>query len=290
MLAELLSALVKQETQGRFSYFVRVVDNDSSGSARETVEAFRRTGTLRVEYEIEPRQNISMARNRAVGGVKSDFIAMIDDDEVPVSNWLSLLLSHAESNSADGVLGPVHPLYPEGCPAWLKRSGLCDRPTHPTGKVLNFGETRSGNGMVRTALFAGESEPFKVAFGCSGGEDIDFFRCKMAEGRRFIWCNEAEAYERVPEDRWQLGYYLRRQFRLGGLLGERHPGVKSLLSSSGRVLAHFAFALIGLPMGKHFYGKRLARLCYHAGYVLTVVGLAWNRQREEFAGDGKVQP
>ena len=37
----------------------------------------------RVKYCVEPRQNIALARNKALQNAEGDLIAFIDDDEFP---------------------------------------------------------------------------------------------------------------------------------------------------------------------------------------------------------------
>src|SRR5512140_1912856 len=97
MLADLIVRLQKQETHGKFSFSIRVVDNDKDCSAREVISVCRQDGAVKVEYVIEPCQNISRARNRAVRDLAVDYIAMIDDDEVPCDNWLLRLICLAQA-------------------------------------------------------------------------------------------------------------------------------------------------------------------------------------------------
>ena len=57
-------------------------------------------------------------------------------------------------------------------------------------------------------MFASVAEGFRAEF--VTGEDQDFFRRAILNGHRFIWCNEAVAFELTPEIRWNLGFMLRR--------------------------------------------------------------------------------
>ena len=281
MLDALLNGLWRQKTDGKFTFSVRVVDNDREQSAASLVQGWAEANRFPIEYAVEPCQNIARARNKAVTGINSEYVAMIDDDEVPCNEWLLHLVSLIETTSADGVLGPVRPSYPPGCPAWLQRSGLCDRPTHRTGQDLEYHQTRTGNALVRSALFCGEAEPFRVEFGLEGGEDIDFFKRKIGQGSQFVWCNEADAFESVPNDRWKLGYYFRRQLRLGGLLGERDKKVNQFVRSLCAAITHAIQGLLLLPLRRHRYSGPLVRFAYHFGYLRAVIGVAHTREREE---------
>ena len=284
LLDALLTALSKQKTERRLTFSVRVVDNDPGQSARSVVAKWAASGCFPVEACSELRQNIARARNRAVADINCDYVAMIDDDEVPCDDWLLRLVGLIESSGADGVLGPVYPAYPPDCPPWLERSGLCDRPTHTTGQALQYYQTRTGNVLLRRAVFDGEAEPFKIEFGLGGGEDVDFFKRKLERGCRFLWCNEAEAFETVSPDRWVLGYYFRRQLRLGGLLGERTKTFAQLLQSLSAGMVHAAQTLVLFPAGRKRYSRPLVRFAYHLGYVAGFCGLSWRREREEMTG------
>ena len=88
LLRELLDRLNDQRTDGLFAYCVVVADNDPEQSARPVATALSPTSRLRVTYCSEPRQNIALARNKALQHAEGDFIAFIDDDEYPEDDWL----------------------------------------------------------------------------------------------------------------------------------------------------------------------------------------------------------
>src|SRR5436190_3642037 len=108
-LRRLLAALAVQETGGLFSFSVVVADNDRHASARSVADEWGAGTALRVEYCLEPRQNIALTRNQAIAHAKGDFIAFIDDDEWPTSRWLLTLFTACRDYDVDGALGPVKP-------------------------------------------------------------------------------------------------------------------------------------------------------------------------------------
>ena len=209
LLKRLLDGLALQETGGCFSYSIVVADNDREQSARQAVSVFQAASSIETIYCVEPEQNIALARNRALQHADGDFIAFIDDDELPDQHWLALLLQVCGDSGVDGVLGPVRPHFDQPPPRWLIRGRFCERPEHPTGQVLDWRQTRTGNAMLRRKILEPITVPFDPALG-SGGEDQDFFRRMIAEGHRFIWCNEAVVYEVVPPERWNRSYLFRR--------------------------------------------------------------------------------
>ena len=88
LLKRLLSKLEEQETEGLFDYSILIVDNDSSGSARQIVKSYARQSKISINYYVEPDQSIALARNKAVANAKGEFVAFIDDDEAPTRRWL----------------------------------------------------------------------------------------------------------------------------------------------------------------------------------------------------------
>src|SRR5262245_8048531 len=111
LLSRLLEQLQKQRTHGRFTYSIVVVDNDATRSAEAVVSTFSVKARVRTRYSVEPRQNIAMARNRAIDYAEGEFVAFIDDDEVPEPEWLSRMLETCDAYGAAGVLGPVVPEF-----------------------------------------------------------------------------------------------------------------------------------------------------------------------------------
>src|SRR5205809_7634006 len=66
LLERLLNALRDQHTSEQFDYSIVVADNDRLRSAESVVRAFAATSAIAIEYCVEPRQNIALARNRAI--------------------------------------------------------------------------------------------------------------------------------------------------------------------------------------------------------------------------------
>ena len=120
ILGQLLKHLSGQNTEGLFSYSIVVADNDHVQSARSVVHEFAAESSISVSYCVEPQQSIALARNKAVSTATGDFIAFIDDDEVPSPDWLRLLFEAIESYGADGVLAPVLPRFLTPPPEWIR--------------------------------------------------------------------------------------------------------------------------------------------------------------------------
>src|SRR6266478_7010650 len=106
-LKRLLRELADQETGGLFTYSIVVADNDQSESARAVVSDFASSSSIQIKYCAEPRQNIALARNKAIENASGDFIACIDDDEFPQQDWLLNMFKACAQYGVAGVLGPV---------------------------------------------------------------------------------------------------------------------------------------------------------------------------------------
>ncbi|HKW16972.1 MAG TPA: glycosyltransferase family 2 protein [Terriglobales bacterium] len=278
-LRRTLKALNAQETDNLFTYSVIVVDNDAEASARNTVSDFPSIGGHPVTYVVEPEKNISCARNAALLHASGDYIAFVDDDEYPAPDWLLKLLQTCKAADVDGVLGPVRPYYDSPPPAWVTKGAFFERPSHPTGMVLNWSQTRTGNVIFSRRILPKNEAPFRVECGVAGG-DMDFFRRLMAQGRRFIWCEEAVVFEVVPPSRCRLSYLLKRALMRGSKF-HGHPvnrmknAVKSLIAVPAYIIALPFLALLGA----HFFVKYLIKLCDHFARLLGFVGIELVGQR-----------
>lgn len=268
LLCRLLKELAVQKTEGLFSFSVVVVDNDSNESARPLVENLSKTVPYETTYSVEPEKNIALARNRAVEAATGNFIAFIDDDEFPIADWLLVLYRECTSRQVDAVLGPVKPYFDEEPPAWVRKGDFYNRPSYPTGTVIDWRKGRTGNILFRREILGDVEIPFRPEF--TTGEDQDFARRVMEKGRVFVWCDEAVAYEVVPPERWNLKFMIRRAL-LRGKISLRHPttGIASCLKSLAAVFLYTLSLPITLALGKHIFVKHLVSLFDHLGKCLA---------------------
>jgi len=268
-LIKLMNGLQDQKSNGLFTYSMVVVDNDRTGSARQTVEDFRRHSSISISYLSEPEQNIALARNKAVANAEGDFIAFIDDDEVPCGSWLITLLHAYDEFGADGVLGPVLPYYEVDPPKWIIDGKFYERPSHRTGEVLHWTNTRTGNVMFRRDIFNDEDNRFRREFG-SGGEDRDFFRRMIAKGFRFVWCAEAPVYEAVTAERCTRSFMLRRALLRGQL---PHFTTVDFVKSLCAVPLYTTFLPFLVLSAHHLFMKYLIKVCDHIGRICSFCGI-----------------
>lgn len=187
-----------------------VVDTpDNSGSAQEICE----TASLPwpIKYVVEPRRGLTYARNRAIAEAGAvDFVALIDDDEVPSPQWLDEHLWAQAEFAADVVSGPAMPKYASGVAEWVKNGRFFDRQVRATGTTRRSCPTN--NVLVATHVFK-RVPKFDDTFALSGAEDIDFFLRVSQAGYRIVWSQEAVVFESVSAKRGTVAWILRREYQ-----------------------------------------------------------------------------
>jgi len=221
---------------------------------------------------VEPRQNIALARNKAIENADGDFVAFIDDDEFPTKHWLLTLFKTCNEYDVDGVLGPVKRHFEEEPPRWIVKGNFYERPTYPTGFVIDWQKGRTGNVLLRKRVFAAGTLPFRPEF--RAGEDQDFFRRMIEKGHVFIWCDEAVAYEVVPPIRWKRTFMLKRAL-LRGASSLLHPtfGVLDVTKSIIAVPAYMAVLPLSLILGQRRFMTYSVKLFDHLGKLLALIGI-----------------
>jgi len=272
LLKRLLQAVDGQDTGGLFTFSVVVADNDEHRSAETVVRTFAARSTVPVRYCVEPRQNIALSRNRAVENAHGDFVAFIDDDEFPDRRWLLTLFEACHEYHAAGVMGPVRRHFDRTPPAWVAKGRFYERPSYPTGSVIDWTMGRTNNVLVKRDVLAADAQPFRPQF--RTGEDQDFFRRMIEKGHLFVWCDEAVAYEVVPPVRWKRSFMLRRAL-LQGAVSVLQPtfGARAIARSVVAVPAYAAALPVSLILGQWRFMTVLVKLCDHLGRLLAAVGI-----------------
>jgi hypothetical protein len=137
---------------------------------------------------------------------------------------------------------------------------------------MPWDECRSGNLLFRRQILEGIAQPFLPKFGI--GDDKDFFRRMDEQGRLFVWCNQAIAYEAVPPSRCRRSYMLKRALLRGKNI-LKHPGGawRFIPVSVAAVPLYLLFLPITVVLGHHWFMKYSIKLCDHGGRQLAMLGL-----------------
>jgi succinoglycan biosynthesis protein ExoM len=286
-LKRLLAGLGKLEfKQLQPEIHVVVVDNDESGLAFRFCDQLASTYPWVLTACIEPRRGISYARNRAIAtaSLDSDFIAFIDDDEVPEPNWLEQLLLTQIQHHADVVHGPVLPHFQPDAPAWVIRGRFFENRRLPTGHLLEAAYTN--NVLMRADLVKGQNIVFQERFALTGGEDSYFFRSLHQAGKKLVWANEAIVHEWIPNSRTTMQWILQRGYRscLSYSIWEKEakPSIWIRLSSSAKALIQMIYGLLTVPLGliqKHRAIAALLKIFRGAGRLAGLLGLDYQEYK-----------
>lgn len=206
-----LPRLLEQARQSTADCSVLVIDNDPEGSARSMVESFNAPN---LHYANETQPGIAAARNRALSeSAGSDVLVFIDDDEVPVANWLNLLLGQYLPTRPAAVAGPVISEYEREPSAWIAAGEFFKRRRLASGTALTVAATN--NLLLDLHQIRALGLVFDERFGLSGGSDTLFTRQLVKNGARMEWCDEAIVIDRVPVSRLSKDWVLRRSLRSG---------------------------------------------------------------------------
>jgi succinoglycan biosynthesis protein ExoM len=259
---------------------VIVVDNDRARPMQPLVEAYAPTFRWSLRYDCEPVQGIASARNRTLALVPSDadYIAFIDDDEMPAPVWLDELLFVSRTFDAPIVQGPLRPVFETPPPRWILDGRFFEMGPYSDGARLHF--AAAGNSLVRSAVIRRLRLSFDERFNRSGGEDQHFFGRAIRAGHHVVTAGHALVLERVPAQRATLGYLLRRRFRIGTTLAmiDRIEGGRARLGGRaikgcGRIGLGLAQSVLLLRHGFAGVVTGLCNIAWGAGALAGVVGV-----------------
>lgn len=274
MLRRLLDAIAAQETKAVIS--VLVADNDAHGRAGMDLCLAMDDYPWPLTAVMAPHRGIAQVRNILIEyALMTDapFIAMIDDDEWPETDWIERFLETAHATGADLLQGSI--LFDRD----MRGHGDIRRPSGPIAMPLG-----AGNLLMRRAMLEEMTAPwFDPQFALSGGEDQDFFVRLRRAGRRFAWCDEARAHSAVPESRANLGWLLRRSYSCGNsdmwVLLKHYPGFGHVFAELMKILALLLLSPLAAVILAPSPNRRaipLQKLFRAAGKLSAMAGRRYN--------------
>ncbi len=294
LLTRALEGLTAQKVDERFDFSLVVVDNDPAKSGYDIVAGFKEKSSVRINYFNQPRVGLSYARNMALDNCVGEYVAIIDDDEVPVKDWLLHLYNTLNGYDAVAVYGSVLPVFETDPPEWVL-----------TGKVFYWRDERGPTGIkvskgaTNNVLFRKSSVDrlklrFDPIFAQSGGCDEDFFRRMKGKGDIFVACSEAIVYEFFPQDRCNSEYIKKRNILEGSALVRIIRNEKNYLLFGRRFIqAGVTLALSALlsPLllfvAKSTRMTRYYKCCFHAGVLLEMLHFSPYKDRKSIGLQGE---
>lgn len=227
MLMACLESLAAQAIPADISMAIIVVDNEYQPNNRAIVEAFAPSSPFPVHYVHQPKRGIAAARNAILDKALSlgtDWIAMLDDDEVADPDWIAAHLA-PEYRDVEVLSGLVIMVYPEPHAFWTPD----DIPLLPEGAPLTTSTTTN----VRfSAELARAGLRFDEGFGLNGGEDRDFFGRAYAMGFAIRSSCRPVTRETVHPSRVTYWGQMHRAFWSGAAMQRRDIMDKGRLQSA----------------------------------------------------------
>ena len=283
LLLNCLNAITKLEIPDQHQLFVIVVDNDHEQSARTTIETLNSSYKQDISYHVETSRGIASARNRLLNeavDLKADFIAFIDDDEFPKSDWLIILFKTLSIYSADVATGPVIALTEEGA-AISTTEGK-----YKTGNIPR--KVSTNNVLFKKKLIEQDNLSFDLRLNFCGGEDFDFFEKSLLKGNQHVWADGAIVFETIAEERTTKKYLFYRHFT-GGINNvvqyKFHNGIfKSwihfLIKISGKTIgAMLSFLTFIVTLNKEKLEKSIVKFASVIGYLSGLLNIIVERYR-----------
>ena len=236
-----------------------VVDNSCNEETKAVCKQAAHRLSMAVTYVEEPEAGITYARNRAVAEALArgnDFVAFIDDDDLPMPNWLLTLLDRQAVTHADLVFGTW--VLDTSMPQWARESGIFRSP------VKFKGDKKAGryhlphcastcNVLAGREILEqiGADEPvFSHAFSFSVGEDKDFFIRASRVGAKLASADSSIIQRNHESERYTLRGLFNRGFKNGCsniYMARAHGSWKRIAKLVIKALLKLFISLILLP-------------------------------------------
>lgn len=236
MLRGALASLTIQETDGKFSYEIIVVDNGSTGPTRGVVAEFAASSSVPISYIREEAEGYSQALDRGVKEARGTWLAFFDDDELAEPDWLKELLWAASVTKAKFVGGSIRLKLPRAkavslgpvCRSLLGEHAYSGAAQECQDKSLPSG----GNMLVASEVFnsIGLFDPSMAIGGC----DIDFLMRARVSGIAVSIAPAATVHHVIPAYRLTPPYLRWTSIRWGYIFADldyKRSGCTGMLTS-----------------------------------------------------------
>ena len=283
LLRKALQSVAALEKLDSVDLDIVVVDNSDEQSAADTVADMAASAPYPIRYIAAHPANISVARNAAVAAATGDIVAFLDDDMEVEPGWLPAVIEAVGATGHDVYFGPVAPVFEDPARATPQARAMFTRtaslslgadlfamgPRKTRGFVL-----ATSNSIFRRGSALTDQDPFDLALGQCGGEDLDLFCRLERRGLRFGYVPDARTREFVPTRRTELDYLVGRHYAGGQAFAfcmvknSTHPALEAL---SIRTKTLVQFALFGFNLVRMNKADRRIRLAALKGK------LSWRR-------------
>ena len=273
-IIELLDSIQAQTYQNIETVFVAERSPELADSVRRYI-AEKGYPHMQVLYN-KGEWGISSARNLAIGQVKADIIAFVDDDALLFPNWAEeTMKTYADDSSVIGVTGPILPLWEQESMSWFPREFYwifsCTY-----WDMTEKTEVRNGYGtnlsFRREAFDSGEF--FRTSLGVKGrgqsgwqepgAEEAELsLRVRRKTGKRIIYNPQVKVKHKVYRYRLMTSFIVKRAYWEGhakAMLNRWYhsAGSNTVLSTEHELLHRILFKLLPHTLRRLFHQPLIA--------------------------------
>ncbi|WP_208349029.1 glycosyltransferase family 2 protein [Pseudaestuariivita rosea] len=222
MFDQLLQGLAGLTVPGDAQLVFIFVENDQRLTIGDRVALFQDRTGWQARAILESEQGIPFARNAALQAALDDgcdWLAFLDDDEEPATDWIARLLQGALDGGFDLCGGPVDQRRPAENltrvqeAVWRYNQRMAsDRSQKRSGPGASDQrlDLATNNWLCRLDKVRETGLRFDEGLRLTGGSDTDFSRRAAAAGFRLGWVADARVSEEIPPQRLTIGYCFRR--------------------------------------------------------------------------------
>jgi len=217
-LRDMLDASLAQVTDGRFTFEVLVVDNNSTDDTRDVVESCIARGHANVRYLFEATQGKSHALNAGLKAARGELFTTADDDYIfPAACVGAIVDSFRKHPEVTFVGGKVLPIWRDDVPTWLGPSMWSPVAIADYGDHVRYVDERNqlcllGCSFRRADVVAagGYRTGLSVSQNLIGGvEDLEILQRLWTQGHRGLYDPRIVFHHKVRASRLTKAYHRR---------------------------------------------------------------------------------
>lgn len=218
-LPKLIESL-KTQMLSKERFEILIVDNNSTDDTLKVVHTFQKS-TPNLRYMFEPRQGLSIARNRGLSETEFPIVVYIDDDAYAEPQWLtSYIEAFGKDDKIMCVGGPVDLDWQGERPAWIpaRYESLFTSLDYGTEeKYLTPRDYLVGANMGFRRNWLREPGGFPENLGRKGaclisGEEASVYRRIFESGNKVLYHPGAKIWHTVTSERKTKRWFFRRLF------------------------------------------------------------------------------
>lgn len=226
---------------------ILIIDNNSPDDTRGAVAAFQ-SAAHPPRHILETQQGANYARNRALAEARGEIIVYGDDDILMEPGWLRELMqpfANDPNRRIGAVAGEVEPIFPDGCPDWIRSFHGPQNLRSGTGPTAEHQVPMSANLAFRRDALR-DTGGWDINLGRKGGrvfggEENGPIRRLRKAGYAVWFAPAARVLHQMPAARTTMRYVKRHAFdsACSRVVGRVNVDREDGRSSTGYLLSRF---------------------------------------------------